>query len=122
MVSGSLLSAAFVLGFLPSLGVPELVVLAIIVLLLFGNRLPNVMRSLGQSITEFKKGVAGIDEDPVTGSAHCALAPFWAAKLGRTTLTAFQASKRGGELMLKLDGERVCLGGQAVTVWEGHLV
>lgn len=56
-------SPAFVLGFFPSLGVPELVVLAIIVLLLFGNRLPSVMRSLGQSITEFKKGTREGSQD-----------------------------------------------------------
>ncbi|MFO0918258.1 MAG: twin-arginine translocase TatA/TatE family subunit [Planctomycetaceae bacterium] len=56
-------SMGLVLGFFPSLGVPELVVLAIIVLLLFGNRLPSVMRSLGQSITEFKKGTREESQD-----------------------------------------------------------
>ena len=62
----------------------------------------------------------GIDEDPVTGSAHAALVPFWAARLGRTRFTAIQASKRGGLLECELHGNRVRLGGQAVTVIEGH--
>lgn len=61
----------------------------------------------------------GIPEDAVTGSAHCALAPYWAAKLGRGNLSAYQASARGGELKLRLQGERVKLLGQAVTTLEG---
>ena len=64
---------------------------------------------------------AGVAEDPVTGSAHCVLAPFWAARTGRTTLTGQQASKRGGIVRMRLDGDRVHLGGKAVTVWSGHL-
>ena len=64
---------------------------------------------------------AGIDEDPVTGSAHCCLGPFWGARLGKTTLIGFQASKRGGSVRVGLAGERVLLGGQAVTVFEGEL-
>jgi PhzF family phenazine biosynthesis protein len=64
---------------------------------------------------------AGIDEDPVTGAAHCTLAPYWAARLGRTEMTAFQASPRGGVVRLRLEGERVALGGQAVTVLRGVL-
>lgn len=59
---------------------------------------------------------AGIDEDPVCGSAHCCLAPYWGAKLGKETLTAYQASSRGGVLKLKLNGERVAISGNAVTV------
>jgi PhzF family phenazine biosynthesis protein len=62
----------------------------------------------------------GIDEDPVTGSAHSALVPFWAARLGRVRFTAIQASKRGGVMECRLDGERVVLGSQCVTVIEGH--
>ena len=62
----------------------------------------------------------GIDEDPVTGSAHCALVPFWAERLGRDHFTAFQASKRGGYLDCEHRGDRVILGGQCVTVIEGH--
>ena len=58
----------------------------------------------------------GIPEDPVTGSAHSALAPYWAAKLGRTTLTGYQASRRGGVVRTVVRGDRVLLGGQAVTV------
>ncbi|TDQ55485.1 PhzF family phenazine biosynthesis protein [Actinorugispora endophytica] len=66
----------------------------------------------------------GIDEDPVTGSAHTALAPYWADRLGRTTLTAFQCSARGGRLVLELPADapdRVLIGGTAVTVSEGTL-
>ena len=58
---------------------------------------------------------AGIPEDPVTGSTHATLVPHWATRLGRTELTAFQCSKRGGELKCKLDGSRVRLTGHAVT-------
>ncbi len=59
---------------------------------------------------------AGIDEDPVTGSAHCVLAPFWASRLGRTDLVGRQVSSRGGTVGMRLDGDRVVLTGQAVTV------
>jgi PhzF family phenazine biosynthesis protein len=62
----------------------------------------------------------GIDEDPVTGSAHAALVPLWADRLGRHHFTAFQASKRGGHLECELRGDRVILGGRCVTVIEGH--
>ncbi|HVL30155.1 MAG TPA: PhzF family phenazine biosynthesis protein [Sphingomicrobium sp.] len=62
----------------------------------------------------------GIDEDPVTGSAHTALVPFWAERLGRTQFTALQASKRTGVLHCELRGDRVILGGHCVTVIEGH--
>lgn len=64
---------------------------------------------------------AGIDEDPVTGSAHCALAPYWADKLGRTELTGYQASRRGGTVAVHLTGDRVLLRGNAVTVLDGTL-
>jgi PhzF family phenazine biosynthesis protein len=63
----------------------------------------------------------GIPEDFVTGSAHCALAPYWAEKLGKKTLLAYQASTRGGVLRLEVDGDRVRIGGQAVTVSRGTL-
>jgi predicted PhzF superfamily epimerase YddE/YHI9 len=62
---------------------------------------------------------AGIDEDPVTGSAHCLLATYWAAQLGRNHFTAYQASTRGGYLGCELDGDRVLLSGKCVTVIEG---
>lgn len=61
----------------------------------------------------------GIPEDAVTGSAHCSLATFWSAKLGKNQLNAFQASSRGGELKLVLDHERVLISGQAQTIIEG---
>jgi len=62
-----------------------------------------------------------VNEDPVTGSAHCALAPFWAERLGKNEMTAFQASPRGGVVKVKLVGDRVLLRGQAVTVLRGEL-
>ncbi len=62
---------------------------------------------------------AGIDEDPVTGSAHCLLTTFWAARLGRDSFTAYQASARGGYLGCRLDGEKAVLSGKCVTVIEG---
>ncbi|MDO6416375.1 PhzF family phenazine biosynthesis protein [Sphingomonas sp. BIUV-7] len=61
----------------------------------------------------------GIDEDPVTGSAHAVVVPYWAKRLGRTSFTAFQASARGGHLTCRLEGDRVVLGGTCVTVIEG---
>ena len=64
---------------------------------------------------------AGIDEDPVTGSAHAVLVPYWAERLGRERFRAFQASRRGGWLDCTLAGDRVVLGGQCVTVIEGKL-
>jgi PhzF family phenazine biosynthesis protein len=64
---------------------------------------------------------AGIDEDPVTGSAHAVLTPYWAERLGRDAFTAFQASRRGGRLTCRLEGDRVILGGKCVTVIEGML-
>ncbi|MBV9775174.1 MAG: PhzF family phenazine biosynthesis protein [Gemmatimonadetes bacterium] len=69
----------------------------------------------------FAPGV-GVDEDPVTGSAHCVLAPYWARRLGRDELVGFQASARGGAVRVRAAGERVLLGGQAVTVLRGELV
>ena len=62
---------------------------------------------------------AGIDEDPVTGSAHAVLVPYWAERLGRDQVTAWQASRRGGRLTGRLEGDRVILGGRCVTVMEG---
>ena len=62
----------------------------------------------------------GIDEDPVTGSAHAALTPYWAKRLGRTEFTALQASSRTGLLHCRLEGERVILGGRCQTVIVGN--
>lgn len=63
----------------------------------------------------------GIDEDPVTGAAHCVSGPFWADKLGKATLRAFQASARGGEVFVTVADDRVLLGGRAVTVLRGEI-
>ena len=64
----------------------------------------------------------GIPEDPVTGSAHCLLGPYWGSKLGRTEMVGYQASSRGGVVRVRVEGARVLLGGQAVTVLRGELV
>jgi predicted PhzF superfamily epimerase YddE/YHI9 len=64
----------------------------------------------------------GIDEDPVTGSTHCCLGPFWSRRLNKRSFVARQVSERGGMLKVTLDGERVRLGGQAVTVLRGELL
>jgi len=73
-------------------------------------------------VSRFFAPGSGIDEDPVTGSAHCALTPFWAERLGKTEMTAFQASRRGGVVKVRLEGDRVFLLGQAVTVLRGDLL
>ena len=65
---------------------------------------------------------AGVPEDPVTGSAHCALGPYWQSRLGKDAFFAHQASPRGGDVRVRVAGERVKLGGQAVTVLRGELV
>jgi predicted PhzF superfamily epimerase YddE/YHI9 len=70
-------------------------------------------------ISRFFAPAAGVAEDPVTGSAHCALAPYWAGRLGRTALVGYQASARGGMVRVEVAGDRVLLGGQAVTVLKG---
>jgi PhzF family phenazine biosynthesis protein len=72
-------------------------------------------------VSRFFAPAAGVDEDPVTGSAHCALGPYWAERLGKTEFTAYQASARGGVVRVRLNGDRVILGGQAVTVLRGEL-
>ena len=72
-------------------------------------------------VSRFFAPGSGIDEDPVTGSAHTALGPYWAERLGKTEFTAFQASARGGVVRIRMNGERVVLGGQAVTVMTGEL-
>lgn len=63
----------------------------------------------------------GIDEDPVTGSTHCSLTPFWAERLDKTKMQALQISKRGGALTVELLGDRVNISGQAVTIFKGEL-
>lgn len=73
-------------------------------------------------VSRFFAPGAGVDEDPVTGSAHCTLGPYWAERLGKEELLAWQASARGGVLQVRVAGERVELAGQAVTVLRGHLL
>ena len=73
-------------------------------------------------VSRFFAPASGIDEDPVTGSAHCCLAPFWSRRLNKTSFRARQISPRGGELKVDLEGDRVRLGGQAVTVLRAELL
>ena len=73
-------------------------------------------------VSRFFAPQSGVPEDPVTGSAHCTLAPYWSAKIGRNELTGYQASSRGGVVRVGLAGARVHLGGQAVTVLRGELI
>ncbi len=73
-------------------------------------------------VSRFFAPAAGIDEDPVTGSAHCCLGPFWSRRLNKTSFRARQISPRGGELKVDLEGNRVRLGGQAVTVLRAELL
>ena len=72
-------------------------------------------------VSRFFAPGAGIDEDPVTGSAHCALAPYWAKRLGRDEVVGYQASARGGVVYCRVAGDRVLLSGHAVTVLRGEL-
>ncbi len=73
-------------------------------------------------VSRFFAPRVGIPEDPVTGSAHCLLGPFWGERLGKTELTGHQVSKRGGTVRMQLGGDRIWLGGQAVTVMRGQLL
>ena len=72
-------------------------------------------------VSRFFAPRAGLPEDQVTGSAHCCLGPFWMERLGKKELLAYQASRRGGSLRVRVEGERVKLAGQAVTVLRGNL-
>jgi PhzF family phenazine biosynthesis protein len=73
-------------------------------------------------VSRFFAPAAGINEDPVTGSAHTTLGPFWSTRLGKTSFVARQVSPRGGVVEVELAGDRVLLGGRAVTVLRGELV
>jgi len=73
-------------------------------------------------VSRFFAPAVGIREDPVTGSAHCSLAPYWKEKLGKNAFTARQVSERGGVLKVRAEGGRTFISGQAVTVLEGRLV
>jgi PhzF family phenazine biosynthesis protein len=78
-------------------------------------------RSDADFVSRFFAPAVGVAEDPVTGSAHCTLAPYWCGRLGRAALTGYQASARGGTVRVRLAGDRVILTGQAVTVLTGEL-
>jgi predicted PhzF superfamily epimerase YddE/YHI9 len=82
---------------------------------------PGDRRGVDSVVRVFVPGV-GIDEDPVTGAAHCVIAPWLAARTGRPEHTGEQASARGGTVGMRLDRDRVVLSGRAVTVWEGRLL
>jgi len=73
-------------------------------------------------VSRFFAPSVGIDEDSVTGSTHCVLGPYWRKKLNKKNLKAYQASKRGGVLNIRIEGDRVCLAGNAVTVLKGELL
>ncbi len=73
-------------------------------------------------VSRFFAPKIGIDEDPVTGSAHCCLGPFWRDRLQTDSFVAYQASRRGGIVRVRCEGDRVYLSGQAVTVMRGELV
>ena len=73
-------------------------------------------------ISRFFAPAAGIDEDPVTGSAHCCLAAYWSEQLGKSELVGYQASSRGGVVRVRVAGERAILGGNAITIVRGELV
>lgn len=72
-------------------------------------------------VSRFFAPAAGVPEDPVTGSAHCTLIPYWATTLGKSKLQALQVSQRGGELFCEQAGDRVRIGGQAVTYLRGEI-
>lgn len=71
-------------------------------------------------VSRFFAPAIGIPEDPVTGSAHCYLGPYWQRKLGKSVFSAYQASKRGGKLSVQVRGDRVLIGGKAVTVFRAE--
>jgi len=73
-------------------------------------------------ISRFFAPAAGVNEDPVTGSAHCCLGPYWSERFGRSQLVGYQASMRGGTVNVRIAGDRVILGGIAIIVCEGNLL
>lgn len=72
-------------------------------------------------VSRFFAPNVGVDEDPVTGSAHCCLAPYWAKKLNKSRMVGYQASQRGGTVRVRLDNDRVFLGGKAITIFVGEI-
>ena len=73
-------------------------------------------------VSRFFAPQVGVNEDPVTGSAHCCLTPYWSQKLGKSEMLAYQASPRGGIVRVRASGDRVQLGGQTITVLRGELI
>jgi len=73
-------------------------------------------------VSRFFAPAAGVSEDPVTGSAHCCLAPYWQKKIKKDKLTGYQASQRGGIVKVRVAGDRVILGGKAITILKGELL
>lgn len=89
----------------------------------YGEVIVTSIASNYDFISRFFAPGLGINEDPVTGAAHCCLAPFWRDRLGKNEFLAYQASQRGGTIKINYDGgDRVFLAGQAVTVLRGELV
>ena len=86
------------------------------------SRATDLARDGFDFVSRFFAPRSGIDEDPVTGSAHCCLAPHWRERLGKDAMAGWQASARGGEVRVRVAGDRVLLSGQAVTVLRGELV
>ncbi len=72
-------------------------------------------------VSRFFAPQSGVPEDPVTGSSHCCLGPYWSRRLGKQELVGYQASERGGTVRVRIDGDRVVLGGQAITVFAAEL-
>ena len=91
----------------------------------FSNLQANVIATAAglnvDFVSRFFAPLAGIDEDPVTGSAHCTLAPYWAERLGKSELTARQISKRGGNVRCNIEGDRVVLTGECAFYMEGQI-
>ena len=73
-------------------------------------------------VSRFFAPAIGVDEDPVTGSAHCCLGPYWESRLNKSRFEAFQLSERGGVVRVEVKSDRVILSGQAVTVIEGEII
>ena len=84
--------------------------------------IPRVRDGGFDCVSRFFAPFYAIDEDPVTGSAHSVLTPYWAARLGRARFTAYQASRRGGHVDCEAAGEQVILRGRCVTVIEGIFI
>lgn len=84
--------------------------------------IPGTQHPTPDFVSRYFAPAAGIDEDPVTGSAHCTLGPYWQARLGKSELVGYQASRRGGTVRVTVQPARVLLAGQAVTVLRGELI